>query len=322
MGQRSDSEKETKSCLEGDATDSTRPGRNPDFLLIGSMKSGTTTLFEYLDRHPQVFASDPKEPGYFSRRDVHQRGAAWYRSLFAGASPDQLCGEASTCYTRWPHFGDVAGRIAASLPDARLIFIMRNPADRAYSHYQHLMQERDKLGGAILSFEAALEEIPEIVDTSLYLKQIERYLTHFPREQFFFTTLEELRAEPGNVLRELQEFLGLDPFDLGSKGPLAANPSGSALERRHRMLLINRVRNTPGLSSLIGAIPESVRRGIRSFFTESSALSIFVRKRVRRNTDQISPFDPEVRLRLLRRFESPNNALARFLGREIDAWLE
>jgi len=322
MGQRSDSEREAKSCLEVNATDAARPGRDPDFLLIGSMKSGTTTLFECLERHPQVFMSDPKEPGYFSRREVNQRGAAWYRSLFAAASPDQLCGEASTCYTRWPHFGEVAGRIAAFLPSARLIFIMRNPADRTYSHYRHLMQQRDKLGGPIITFETALEEIPEIADTSLYLKQIERYLARFSREQFFFLTLEELRAEPERVLRELQEFLGLEPFDLGDRGALVANPSGSGLERRHRKLLINRVRNTPGLSSLIDAIPGSLRRKIRAFFTESSVLSRFVRKRVKQNTDQISPFDPEVRLRLLRRFESPNKALARFLERDLDSWLE
>src|SRR5690242_14831106 len=83
-------------------------GRLPDFVVIGGMKCGSTTLFEYLCRHPDVFMCTPKEPGYFSREKVMARGEAWYRSLFADAKPTQLCGEASTCYTRWPHFGDVA----------------------------------------------------------------------------------------------------------------------------------------------------------------------------------------------------------------------
>jgi hypothetical protein len=322
MKRHKDSPDDARTVDERGNVGAHRSGRDPDFLVIGSMKSGSTTLFEYLGRHPQVFACEPKEPQYFSREEVNRRGIDWYRSLFAAASPEQICGEGSTCYTRWPHFGDVAGRIAAALPDVRLVFIMRNPVDRAYSHYRHLMQERDKLGGPVLSFREALEEIPEIIDTSLYLKQIEQYLTHFPRDRFFLLTLDELRAEPERVLQELQEFLGLDSFDLVTKEPIVANPSGSALERRHRILFINRVRHFPGVSSLIDLVPESLRRRIRAYFSDASILSPFVRKRVKRHTDQIDSFDPEVRQLLLRRFESPNNELAMFLGRTLDSWLD
>jgi hypothetical protein len=322
MERHEDFPKERKAIATSRNAGARRRGRDPDFLLIGSMKSGSTTLFEYLSRHPQVFTCRPKEPQYFSREEVNRRGIDWYRSLFAAASPDQICGEASTCYTRWPHFGDVAGRIAASLPGARLIFIMRNPVDRAYSHYRHLMQERDKLGEPVLSFQAALEQIPEIIDTCLYLKQVEQYLAHFPRERFFFLTLEELRAEPEQVLRKLQGFLGLDHFDLVTKKAVAANPAGASLERRHRIQLINRIRGTLGLSFLVDLVPKSYRRRIRAFLSESSILSPLVRKRVKRSADQISPFDPEVRKLLLLRFESPNKELARFLGRKLDSWLE
>ena len=87
---------------------------------------------------------------------------SWYRSLFEEAA-DQLREEASACYTRWPHFGDVASRMASLIPEARLIFIMHHPVDRAYSHFSHLMQERLALHGeTFVEMQAALDDFSEI----------------------------------------------------------------------------------------------------------------------------------------------------------------
>ncbi|MGI9457226.1 MAG: hypothetical protein ACR2NU_11740, partial [Aeoliella sp.] len=96
-----------------------RTARVSDFVVIGAMKAGTTTVFEYLSRHPQVFMADPKEPNYFSMDDVHSRGMDWYRGLFAEASDEQICGEASASYTRYPRFPQSAARMAELLPDAK-----------------------------------------------------------------------------------------------------------------------------------------------------------------------------------------------------------
>jgi CRISPR-associated endonuclease Cas1 subtype I-B len=100
-----------------------------------------------------------------STDEVYQRGETWYRSLFRHAGTDQLCGESSTCYSRWPHFGDVAGRIARDLPNVKLIYIMRHPVDRAYSHYAHNMQ-----WGVTMSFEEALEAFEDSIDRLETLK--------------------------------------------------------------------------------------------------------------------------------------------------------
>ena len=79
-----------------------KTGRLPDFIIIGSAKSGTTSLYDYLLEHPLIYMSNPKEPCFFDENVAWDKGVAWYSSLFSGAENDQICGEASTNYTRWP----------------------------------------------------------------------------------------------------------------------------------------------------------------------------------------------------------------------------
>jgi hypothetical protein len=129
-------------------------GRFPDFLIIGSAKSGTTTLYECLQRHPNIFLPALKEPQFFSKNSVFEQGAAWYKALFAQAEDSQICGEASTTYTRWPHTPDVPRRIMNLLPNPKFIYLMRNPVERAYSHYCHHMRFE-----VTMTFEEALQPI-------------------------------------------------------------------------------------------------------------------------------------------------------------------
>ena len=105
-------------------------GPLPGFVILGAMKCGTTTLYDYLRRHDGVFLSTPKEPCFFADDRWYGHGEAFYRSLFAGARPDQLCGEASTPYTRREHGLAVPGRMPAMIPDAKLIYVVRHPVDR------------------------------------------------------------------------------------------------------------------------------------------------------------------------------------------------
>ena len=90
--------------------------RLPDFFIIGSAKSGTTTLYRYLCRHPNIFMSTPKEMSFFSKDKEYERGVEWYASLFADASENQLCGEASTTYTRWPLYEKLTFRNSIAPP--------------------------------------------------------------------------------------------------------------------------------------------------------------------------------------------------------------
>ena len=203
-----------------------KPGtRTPDFLLIGAMKAGTTTLSEWLRHHPDLFLSRPKEPQFFSRAEAARRGWDWYGGLFAPARPDQLVGEASTCYSRWPHFGDVAGRLAEHVPDARLIFLARHPVERAYSHYRHEMQRVLARGEAPSSFEDALDALPEIVDASCYPTQLDRFLAHYPEDRLLVLLTDDLHRGPDDVWSRVQAFLGVAAHERPS---VAANERANA----------------------------------------------------------------------------------------------
>ena len=296
------------------------PCRDPNFILIGSMKSGTTSLYQYLSRHPQVFLCSPKEPQFFSRDHVYCRGIEWYRSLFADAVPSQVCGEASTCYTRWPHFGDVPARISQHLPNVKFIYIMRHPVDRAYSHYRHLMEERHQAAEPLLSFEAALDAIPEIIDTSLYLRQIERYLTYFSMNRFLFLTLDQLGTHPRAVLEKVQEFIGVEQVDLVAGGEVTANPWGTIIAAQDMKAALKRMRSTPGLSGLIGLIPRSLRRKVRALLTRPSFAWVVARNRVRKHANQLLALDPGTRERLSKQFAEPTRELGEFLGRDLVDW--
>ncbi len=109
--------------------------RLPDFIVIGAAKSGTTTLHEWLHRQPEVYCSVLKEPRFFSRD--WGKGIDWYAGLFAGAATDQLIGEASTNYTD-TNFSELAAeRMSATIPCARLVYLLRHPVERLRSQYGH-----------------------------------------------------------------------------------------------------------------------------------------------------------------------------------------
>ena len=177
----------------------------PTFLLIGAMKSGTTTLWSYLAGHPDVFMPALKEPNFFN--DHWHRGVGWYERLFAPAGGALARGEASVRYTSFPDDPECPGRIAAVLPDVRLLFLAREPVERIRSHYLHevaALRERRPLP-------QALRENPIYLDRSRYGMQLDRYLEHFAREQLLVVRAEDLFRAPLEVLPRVYRFLGVDP---------------------------------------------------------------------------------------------------------------
>lgn len=291
-------------------------------MIVGAMKSGSTTLYEYLDRHPKIFMCSPKEPMFFSQQEKYAKGLDWYFSLFRDADDGQVCGEASTCYSRWPYFGDVAGRIHSTLPDTRFIYIMRHPVNRAYSHYRHLMEERrGKSSARLMTFEEAIEQEPEIVDTSLYRLQLEKFLDYFPQERLHLLFFEEMKANPRPEIEKVLRFLGLEPAENLTASKLAANVSGSQIAKRDMEALVDAVRHTPGVSTLVNLLPARLRALIRSRLTDSSIATLAMRRQIATFHQQISPLETPMRKRLLERFRIPNRELERLMGRSVpDAW--
>ena len=179
----------------------------PDFIIVGGMKCGTSSLFKYLDQHPQLFGSSHKEVRFFSRDDFYARGESWYRAHFPRLSDmpkGSLAFESTPDYLFFPQ---APSRIATVLPDARIIILLRNPTERAISHYFHNIKKgREKQ--SIL--DAMREEGAVYKRRSMYKEQVERYYDLFNRSNIKIVSSELFFNSTMNVLRDIYEFLDVD----------------------------------------------------------------------------------------------------------------
>jgi hypothetical protein len=186
----------------------------PTFFVIGAAKCGTTSLHFYLDQHPEISMSDPKEPHVFAdSRSLAMRSD--YRGLFK--TGPSVRGESSTGYSRYPAEGDAAAAIGAAIPDAKLIYLVGDPIERIISDYA----QQVAVGAEPLSFEEALNDFDDpgnfYVCASRYAMQVENYLGYFAPSQLLVLEQWRLRHERRAVLREVFSFLGVDP-DFWSSG--------------------------------------------------------------------------------------------------------
>jgi hypothetical protein len=221
----------------------------PSFLIVGVQRAGTTSLFDYLLRHPDV--SGPLAGGAevsWSRKELHffderfWRGIDWYRSFFPTEirrrvarlrGGDLVAGEATPYYMFHPRVPD---RVAATIPDMRIIVLLREPVERAYSHYtmmvragretltfeEALAAEEKRLAGerervlADPGFRARHHRDHSYFSRGLYAEQLERWFAHFPREQVLILDADDFFAQPAEVYSEVLAFLGLRPRELGT----------------------------------------------------------------------------------------------------------
>lgn len=203
--------------------------QEPDFLILGAMKAGTTALFDYLGQHPQVAMPEAKELHYYNRRRYMGWTVQDYIAQFPRRERRMLSGEATPIYLRHPHAPKWVYR---DFPDIRLIAILRNPTDRAYSHYQQRLRktkETESLEELILleqtqmparwqSFETdETDQHRDVIELSYlsrgrYLEQLERWLEYFPRTQLLILFTEELYGNQGRELNKLAEFLDISAF--------------------------------------------------------------------------------------------------------------
>ena len=282
-------------------------GRWPDFFIIGAAKCGTSAMYDYLLRHPRLFMSEIKETEYYSKESIHSKGPEWYRCLFLEAGGDQLCGEASTTYTRWPHTPDVPDRINRDAPDARFIYVMRHPVQRTFSHYSHHMRL-----GITMTFEEALAKDDIYVDCSKYMEQIRRYQRFFPRDRFLFLFHDEYRKDPREVLYKVQRFLGIEELDLVEEGLVFSNVTGA--DNFVRKNTTRKLRSVPLINSIAENMPQSWK---------DRAYSILKKSPIGRRLEgkhKIEPMLEETRDRLLKLFEPHTRDLEQYLGIELPSW--
>jgi hypothetical protein len=225
---------------------------SPNFLVIGAMKSATTSLCDIFARHPQMFVSDPKEPEFFCKDEIYARGLPWYESLFAGAGDRSAVGEGSTSYTKQLMFPRAAERVARHLPEARLIYIARHPLERIESHWLHLIAT----GIEVPPLAEALAKWPHIVDTSLYWKQVEAFRRNFPDDRILVLFFEDFHADPGAAIARCYNFLGVDAR-LATAAP--AEPSHVTSGMRLDGPLMRFLKRVPGARALKNLAPGLAR---------------------------------------------------------------
>ncbi len=271
----------------------------PTFLIVGAAKSGTTSLWKALGRHPGVFASKTKEIHFFDEDSNWERGEKWYRSFFEGNRSLAAAGEATPTYLSTP---TAPARMAATVPDARLVAILRDPVKRAYSQYFHMRY----YGWENRSFaQAAAEELrsrnwdlaPHYLAMGRYAMQLEHLAEHFSREQIRVVLLDEFRTDPSSTLRQVLGHIGVDP---------SVVPEADAAENSFREVRFEPLARRLRASSLVQRLsPRGWELMVRMFTRTGGAPP---------------PMEPQTKQTLYRAFAEENERLAAWLGRDLSAW--
>lgn len=281
-----------------------------DFLIIGAQKCGTTSLYHYLTQHPQIVSATRKEVHFFDLN--YSLGLEWYKTqLGQGDCPDCLYGEASPYYIFHPQ---VPQRVYQLFPQVKLIVLLRNPVDRAISHYYH---EFNRLKAENLSLEEAIACEPErlkgelekldadpnyysynhqhytYLSRGLYLEQLHRWMKLFPKEQFLILSSEEFWENPDRALTDVFEFLHLHPLKLETY------PSY----------------NTGNYSNTSSSQPDRMFKKIRSLWQHLSSLSSV---NVRDRSQKKNALSPSLQYQLNQYFQEPNQKLFSFLQRDLN----
>jgi hypothetical protein len=276
--------------------------RMPDFIIVGAQKCGTSTLYAALKKHPDIFMSTPKELNYFQDTKNYEKGIVWYSSFFKDCPTECIAGESSPEYF---HNAHVASRLADTLPKSKLIILLRNPVDRAYSGYWHGV----RVAGETLSFERAIEiESQRIANDPYafkyfsyayrghYFRQIEQYLLKFDPARILVLISEEYFIDPRLSLTKVSDFLGISCeqqfIEEASKVVVneARLPRSKILQRYHPYLR----QRAPFCARLLNRV----------------------------NTKKVRypPMPLAIRSMLLEHFADSNSKLERLLGRNLSLW--
>jgi len=211
--------------------------RLPDFIIGGAPRSGTTWLYELLDRHPEVHMAQPvkPEPKFFLVDHIYDKGLGFYSDTwFKSAAEGRLAGEKSTDYLE---SAAAAARIARDLPHVKLVFILREPADRAYSNYLWTRMnglETEGFDTALRLEEQRERELPErwkftrpfsYFSRGLYADLLEEYFRRIAREQMLILRFEDIHSRRHDLAERLHRFLGIAPRPQDADGLGVINPS-------------------------------------------------------------------------------------------------
>ncbi len=295
----------------------------PNFLIIGAQKAGTTSLYHYLEQHPQIYMSPVKEPGFFDfegekpnfcgpgDRDLYSHVTTdieAYRRLFQEASNEIAIGEATTWYL---YSQKAPERIGHYIPNAKLIVILRNPVDRAYSSFMHAIRDsREPLtdfAQALQAEEARIEKNWEYLwrykDMGFYSVQLKRYFEKFDRHQIKVYLYEDLNNNPAELLKNIFQFLGVDR---------------NFIPEVFTRLNISGIRKNKAIDALLDD-----NNPVKNFLRP--LLPVRVRKRIAnhlRTNNFVKPScSPDIQKELIEVFREDILALQNLIERDLSKWL-
>lgn len=285
----------------------------PNFMIIGVAKAGTTSLYRYLDQHPQVFMCPIKGTNYFGYEDacdwqwgdegeppaLHNfqvTSFEAYKAMFANVSDEVAIGEASPQYIRCP---TAARRIQQCLPGVKLIASLRNPADRAFSGF--LM--RTRRGEVVADVYEELTPQSSHVKEGFYYRRLKRFFDLFPKDQVKVIIFEEFKADPAATVGDLFEFVEVDTAfqpDTSTRHNPAAIPRSRLLNRLFYSRTLIRTANA--------VLPKGMRQMAKD-----------IRQR---NLMRPPQFPADLRASLLNHYRDDILKLETLIGRDLSVWLE
>ncbi|GJQ57456.1 MAG: hypothetical protein D8M57_15535 [Candidatus Scalindua sp. AMX11] len=252
----------------------------PNFIIPGTIKGGTKALISYLTQHPDIFVF-PREIYFFNNN--YDKGTAWYEHKFDQRINERAVGEKTPGYMLYP---ECAKRIFDTIPDVKLIFLLRNPVNRTYSSYWMRRRKRKVPNNA--SFEKELSRRKDYLTHGLYADQISHYLEFFRKEQMMFVISEELHTNTKVVLRDICSFIGVAPdFEFG---PISKD-------------VVGRVPKNYFLTRIIKKMPES---GLKSSLMKKL-----------NTAERYPPMDSKTKEKLQGFFREPNKQLENIIERDL-----
>lgn len=246
----------------------------PNLFVIGASKAGSSALHSYLGCHPDIRMSDEKEPCFFvdpaelaqawpimARRPVSRHWDA-YLDLFAGGEEARYRGEGSVYYSQWPHRSLVPERIAQVAPDARILYLVRDPVDRAIAHYWQRAKEFQELD----PLTEAVRRNAIYRDTSDYATQIGRYHSVFGADRVHVVLSRDLRTRRRETLDGIFDWLGVGRYDFDAE-ELAERHRSPPTSRRQRLPFVRQMRDSALWAQLRDVLPSEVVTRLRRVAT-------------------------------------------------------
>ncbi len=273
----------------------------PNLIVIGAMKCGTTPLHYYLGLHPEISMSKTKELDFFILEKNWPKGVEWYESNFVGKA--KIYGEASPHYTNYPRFSGVPERMHSLIPEAKLIYLVRDPIERMISDYVHLCS----IGRETRTIREALSNQTEnrYLNRSRYFMQLEQYLKYFQKSQTFIVTQEELLNRRIETLQTIFRFLEVEDSFSSQEFNFVFHKTSDKIQPNWIGFLLGQISRLP----LVHWFPLQQREKVKSSLLRASSRPI-----------ERPSLEEDLRAELRRRLKDEIDQLRKFTGRSFEEW--